>query len=83
MKPYLVAIGVVALVIGYVLLASVWLHGQTVQYRAAESYMPETITIKRELPDRTRLCVEPPGGGLLACKPLGAVREWVFASKAK
>jgi len=59
------------------------LYGQAVQYRSAESYMPETLTIKRELPDRTRVCVEPPDGGLMACRTLGDLRDWVFKSKAK
>lgn len=60
--------------------AALWMarvHAQ-VQYKAAESYMPDVVTIGRTLPDRARICVEPAGGGLLVCKPALEVRRWFF-----
>lgn len=58
-------------------------YAQTVQYRAAENYMPGVVTIKHTTPDKDRLCLEPPGGGLLVCRPIGEVRNWMFSKAGK
>lgn len=65
------------------ILASGVLYGQNVRYKAAEGYMPDVVTIKREMPDKGRLCVEPPSGGLLSCKPIGEVRWWFAQAEKK
>lgn len=54
-----------------------------VAYRAGEGFQPDVITVKRTVSDTARVCVEPPSGGLLACRPVGELRKWVLDTKLK
>lgn len=72
-----------ALTILFIAGAISYAYAQSVQYKAAEGYMPETIIVKRTFSDKARLCVEPAGGGLLTCKTVGEVRWWFLESTKK
>jgi hypothetical protein len=54
---------------------------KAVQYKAAQGYQPDVVTISKFVPDSGRLCLEPPEGGLLSCKKIGEVRQWFKDSK--
>ena len=52
-------------------------YAQSVQYKAAQGYQPGTVIIAATVPDANRVCLEPPGGGLLDCaKTVGELRKW-------
>lgn len=54
---------------------------QAVQYKRAESYMPDVVRITREMPDRGRVCVEPLTGGIDTCRTIADLRKWVQDTK--
>jgi hypothetical protein len=59
-------------------------YAQAVQYRAEQGYQPGTVIIAASVPDANRVCLEPPGGGLLNCtKTVGELRRWATARSAK
>ena len=64
-------------------LAAITVYAQAVQYKAAESYMPPVVRVTREMPDKGRVCVEPAGGGIDACKSIFELRKWALSSAAK
>jgi hypothetical protein len=77
MRPVLLAF-ILALVLGLTLAYA------QVQYKAAQGYQPGTVIIAATVPDANRVCLEPPGGGLLDCtKTVGELRKWVRGRQAK
>ena len=56
--------------------ASVATYAQAVQYKRAEGYLPDIITVKRSVPDTGRICIEPPDGGMVNCRLVGDLRKW-------
>ena len=55
---------------------AVWAWQQNAQMIQASRSLPETVVIKRTMPDTALVCAEPADGGLVACRSVKDFRMW-------
>jgi len=58
-------------------------EAQNAKLYRAEASVPEVVSIRATMPDSARVCVEPPGGGLVSCRSIGELRKWITERQAK